>query len=192
MNQSGARQRWFVFQHIAQLLGDFVSHRLHGFNCGDTFDPAIKENALTLGEARGDFFGLVISAGDLDDFRAIKRRFAHFVAGGQAGEERPQLDPCACAISGVGNGDVARAGDDDRIDAHFLERRDRHRRLPIFETGGGSLPFVFDVEMLQTQIRCQRLRLDQRRAAFAQTDDVRRVVDRQHFVITPQSFRAVA
>src|SRR5690606_906990 len=174
-----------VFIDIAEFFRDLVCQRFHRLNRGDTLDPTIQKDALTLGEFRRQFLRLVVGAGDLDHFRAVKRRLTHFVVGRQTGEECPQFDARTRSIRRIRDGDVSGAGDHHCVYAHLAQRGNRHRCLTILEAGCWSLSLIFEIEVLQTQIRRQRMGFDEGGAAFAEGDNVAGIIEREHFMITP-------
>src|SRR5690606_28148806 len=122
-----------VFIDIAEFFRDLVCRLLLEKNRGDTLDPTIQKDALTLGEFRRQFLRLVVAAVDLDHVRSVKPRHSHFVLARQTGEHCPQFPARTRSLRRTSDGPVSVAAHHHRVSAHLAHRGYRHRCLTILE-----------------------------------------------------------
>ena len=97
-------------------------------------------------------------------------------------------------LRGVGRGraaGVARRRQRDLRVAELLRLGHRGREAARLEGAGRVAGLVLDEERLEAAARAEAIRGDQRRAAFAERDDVRGILDRHDFVPAPDRARTI-
>src|SRR3569623_2623614 len=127
------------------------------------------------------FHAVVEIAFDLDHHRAVDHRLREFAHGDLAiGYQHERGNAGARRILRSRGRGVAGGGADDGAAALFHRLGHRHGHAAVLERAGGGEPFVLDVDVdVVTHFARDVDEADQRRVAFAETDDARVVMHRQ-------------
>ncbi len=107
----------------------------------------------------------------------LRRDFADVDGGRIGGAEDEGFHAGAGGVRGHGGAGVAVGGHGEAADAEFVSHGDGHDESAGFEGAGGEAAFVFDGERASAEAAGEFAAIDERRANFAERDDVRRVAD---------------